>query len=345
MNTKPSFESFHQFISAVLASDTGGDFDPRLTQNTAALGQNEISGPAGGYLVPVQFAREIWTRVYSTGRILARCDRQPISKGETLLIPGVYETGRGDGERPTGSRFGGGQMYWTDEAAANDDSTSGFELIRLQLRKLLGMFYASDELIEDVPALTAALKRLFGLEASFEIENAIVSGTGGGKPLGILNAPCLITVQGSGAGGGIVYPDLVNIIKRLWGPSYQSAIWLMSNEVLGALIALDNEINIELFSTDSDGTRRLLSFPVEVCEYTPAQGNAGDLVLADFSQYIVAEKDGTPDMLSSIHVKYLSDESTFKIRYRVDGAPAWMTPITPKNSTLTQSPFVALGAR
>jgi hypothetical protein len=50
-------------------------------------------------------------------------------------------------------------------------------------------------------------------------------------------------------------------------------------------------------------------------------------------------------MLSSIHVRFVNDESAFKLRYRVDGAPAWTTPITPNNSAVTQSAFVALGAR
>ncbi len=285
-------------------------------------------------------------RVYSTGRILARCDRQPITRGDTLTIPAVHEVARGDGEPPTGSRFGGVQMYWTDEAGTNDDSSPDFDLLKFSLHKLLGMFYATDELVDDAPALVAALKRMFGLEASFAIENAIVSGNGVAKPLGILNAPCLITVVPSNpAAGAVVYPDLVNIVQRLWGPSHQNAIWLMNNEILGKLLALANDIDTELFTVDANGVRRMLSFPVEVCEYTSATGAAGDLALADFSQYIVAEKEQNPALLSSIHAKFSSDEGTFKLRYRVDGQPAWLTPITPKNSTLTQSPFVALGAR
>ena len=340
-----SFDNFRAFISAVVAAENTGDPDIRLKFSAAASGLNEGSGPSGGYLVPTQFAQELWMRVYSTGRILARCDRQPLTRGDALIIPAVSETARGDGEQPTGSRFGGAQMYWTDEAAANDDSAVDFDIIKLTLHKLLGMVYATDELVQDVPALVASLKRLFGLEASFAIENAIVSGDGIAKPLGILNSPALITVPGSGAGGAVVYTDLVNMAQRLWGPSHQSAMWLMNNEIYGMLLNLSSTINEELFSTDGDGTGRLLTFPFEVCEYTSATGVAGDLVLADFSQYIVAEKEQNPNLMSSIHVKFLTDESAFKLAYRVDGAPAWKSPITPKNSTLTQSPFVALGAR
>ncbi|TAI67586.1 phage portal protein [Bradyrhizobium sp. Leo170] len=165
--------------------------------------------------------------------------------------------------------------------------------------------------------------------------------------IGVLQSDALITVpkESGQAAGTVLYQNLVRMIERLWGPSHNSAIWLMSNEVLGVVLDLDAASDKKIFTTDADGTRRLLSYPIEVCEYTPALSSVGDILLGDFSQYIVAQKDDNPDFLSSIHVKFSTDESAFKLRYRVDGAPGWKTPITPKNSTLTVSPFVALGAR
>jgi HK97 family phage major capsid protein len=83
--------------------------------------------------------------------------------------------------------------------------------------------------------------------------------------------------------------------------------------------------------------------PILPVEYTPAIGNAGDLVLGDFSQFIFAERD--PETLSSIHVKFLEDETAFKLRFRADGHPAWATPLTQRNAALSVSPFVTLAAR
>ncbi|WP_454629546.1 phage major capsid protein [Bradyrhizobium cenepequi] len=341
------FESFVQFIAAVISAEANDRADPRLVYQAAATGLNETGGAAGGFLVPSQFAEQLWLRVYATGRILARCDRQPVTRGDRVVIPMVAEKDRSDGEQPAGSRFGGAQMYWTDEAGVDNDSFIRFELLTLHLKKLLGMFFATDDLIEDVPALVAALRRIFGLEASFSIENAIVAGDGVGKPLGVLSSDALITVEKESgqAAGTIMYQNLVRMIERLWGPSHNSAMWLMSNEVLGIVLDLAADSDKNLITIDGDGTRRLLTYPIEVCEYTPALSSAGDILLGDFSQYIVAQKDENPDFLSSIHLKFSTDENAFKLRYRVDGAPGWKTPITPKNSTLTVSPFVALGAR
>jgi hypothetical protein len=62
-------------------------------------------------LLPDNVSEEIWTRVYSMGQIISRCDRQPVTRGSGIKIPGVDESTRVDG-----SRFGGVQLVWTGEA-------------------------------------------------------------------------------------------------------------------------------------------------------------------------------------------------------------------------------------
>ncbi len=346
MKTAEQFQSLAEFLAAVVGAESAQQNDPRLSYSAAATGQNEGSGAAGGFLVPSAMVADIWTRVYGTGRILARCDRQPLTVGDRLALPAVMERSRVDGEQPSGSRFGGVQAYWTDEAGANNDSSLQFEMINLHLKKLLGMVYTTDELMQDAPALAAALKRLFGMEASFAIEDAIVNGNGVAKPLGILKSPALITVakDGSQTAATVSATNLSNMASRLWGPSHASAIWMMGNDAFAKVLELESSDGISL-EVGPNGERMLLQIPVELCEYPPALGSAGDIILADWSQYILAEREQNPSVLSSIHAKFATDESAFKIRYRVDGAPGWASPITPKNSANTQSPFVALGAR
>lgn len=348
MNKSMTFETFASFLAAVIGAEAAEDSDHRLVPAASVSGLSGISGPGGGFLVPVEFAAALWTRVYATGRILARCDRQPITKGDKLLIPAISEADRGDAEQPVNSRFGGARMYWTDQGGDANDSSLKFDLLELELKKLLGMFFTTDELNEDAPALAAALIRIFGLEAAFGIERAIVAGSGVGEPLGILKAPGLLTVpkDAGQAAGTITTGNLAGMAAGLWGPSHATAIWMMGNDAYGQIVALEETTGTKLFETGPNGERRLLQMPVELCEYTAPLGSVGDVVLADMSQYIVAEKEqASGGVLSSIHAKFVTDEMAFKLRYRVDGAPAWKTPITPRNSTNQQSAFVALGAR
>jgi hypothetical protein len=62
------------------------------------------------------------------------------------------------------------------------------------------------------------------------------------------------------------------------------------------------------------------------------------------SQYQGIEKKGIKSAMS-IHVEFLTDQSVFKFSKRFDGQPKLDSEITPLNSTVTQSPFVALATR
>jgi HK97 family phage major capsid protein len=88
----------------------------------------------------------------------------------------------------------------------------------------------------------------------------------------------------------------------------------------------------------------ILGRPLIPIEQASTLGTVGDLVLADLSQYVIIEKDGL-QAASSMHVRFIYDEMTFKFTMRVNGQPKLKSAITPANGTNTQSPFVALATR
>ena len=117
----------------------------------------------------------------------------------------------------------------------------------------------------------------------------------------------------------------------------------MSNDAF-AQISDDSFSNgSPVITTDGQGRRRILSMPVELSEYPSTLGDKGDVILGDFSQYLIAEKE--PEFVSSLHVRFLFNESVFRFSWRVDGQSAWASALTPKNSIVTQSPFVTLAER
>lgn len=331
--------TFAEFLKALVYSVKSGNFDPNLIKSAAPTGAYEAAGSAGGFLLPDNVAEDIWQRVYAMGRIISRCDRQPVTRGSGVKIPAISEASRVDG-----SRFGGVQLVWTGEGNLATAGKPKLDLLGMELKKLLGLVYATDELLEDAPALAAFLRRAFAQESEFKIEDAIINGLGTATPLGVLKSGALITVaaEGGQSAGTVVYENLINMVGRLWGPSHASAVWLMSNEVFQKCLPLVSADGAGAVESDGD-IRRILSIPVELCEYTPALGLAGDILLCDFSQYLLAERQ--PGVDSSIHVQFANDESAFRFRFRADGHPGWKTPVTPKNSSTTQSPFIALAAR
>ena len=93
----------------------------------------------------------------------------------------------------------------------------------------------------------------------------------------------------------------------------------------------------------------LFGRPVVAIEQCPVLGDAGDIMLADFSQYKAIDKGGMRGDVS-IHVQFIYDESVFRFVYRFDGQPVLASAITPftagaTTATDTLSHFVRIAAR
>ncbi|GAG96829.1 unnamed protein product [marine sediment metagenome] len=90
----------------------------------------------------------------------------------------------------------------------------------------------------------------------------------------------------------------------------------------------------------------LFNRPIQTIEQCQALGESGDILFLDLSQYLIVEKTGGIDASSSIHVRFLYDEQTFKFTFRMDGQPMWNSAVTPyKGTAVTRSPYVTLEAR
>ncbi len=81
--------------------------------------------------------------------------------------------------------------------------------------------------------------------------------------------------------------------------------------------------------------------PVVEVEWCETLGTSGDIILADWSQYVTISKGGM-EAMQSMHLYFDSDQQAFRVTFRVGGEPWWATSLTPYKGTNTQSPFVVL---
>lgn len=344
------FATFGEQLGAIRRAAMG-TIDPRLMglneAYAAASGGSETVTSDGGFLVQQDFTSDLISHAFNQGEILSRIRKIPIGPGKNgLKINAVDET-----SRATGSRFGGVQAFWVNEADAATAKKPTFRRIELNLGKLIGLYYATDELLEDTTALEAIAMQAFSEELMFMTEDAIVNGTGVGQPLGVLNAGCLV-VQGTSAGGAntIKSADVFGMYSRLLPRSLRNAVWLINQSTWPQLLALAVG-TIPVFipsggpgavATIADapyGT--LLGRPILPVEYTAQLGTQGDIILADLTSYVVVDKGGA-NTAQSIHVRFVNDETAFRFTYRVDGQPWYASAIAPyKGAALTQSPFIA----
>jgi HK97 family phage major capsid protein len=89
---------------------------------------------------------------------------------------------------------------------------------------------------------------------------------------------------------------------------------------------------------------RLFNRPVIMSEHCATLGSEGDIQLLDLSAYLAITKGGIRGD-SSMSVRFLYDERTFRWLFRVDGEPTWSSALTPLNGSNTLSPFVNLAVR
>jgi len=343
------FSTFGEQLRAVVeAAKPGGTIDPRLSVK-AASGLNESVGSDGGFLVEEDFTKELLKRTYDTGMLASKCNKIPLSTAaNSMKINGIDET-----SRKNGSRWGGIQAYWEGEADALAGTKPKFRQMELNLRKLTGLCYATDELLADASALEAVIMQGFSEEFGFKVDDAIINGSGAGIPLGILNSKALVTVpkeQGQAA-GTINVQNVVNMWSRCWGRSRQDAAWYINQDIEPQLFTMSLAVGqggvpVYMPASGVSGSpySTLFGRPVIPLEQCETLGTLGDIILADFSQYLLIDKGGI-NAASSIHVRFLYDENVFRFIYRVDGQPVWNAPLQPFKGSSTLSPFVALATR
>lgn len=345
-----NFRSFGDMLQAVVAASSNNratEPDARLVR--APLGAGEVDPTGGGFLVQTDFAQTIFSLAHDMGNILSRVQRLPISNASNgIKIPAVDET-----SRVTGSRWGGVQSYWVDEGTTATPSKPKFRVIELSLKKLMSTMYITDELLQDTTALTALAGQAFAEEIAFMTEDAVFEGTGVGQPLGVMKSEALISVakEAGQATQTLTLNNIVTMWSRMWSRSRQNAVWFINQDIEPQLLAMNGTVGLagQLVFMPPGGISAapyatLLGKPVIATEFNSTLGTQGDVLLADMSQYLLADKGGV-QAATSMHVAFLTDQMTFRITYRVDGKPIWTKPLTPFKGTATKSPFVTLATR
>ena len=338
------FGSFGEQLAAVYrAAVPGGRIDERLSTR-AASGLNATNPSDGGFLVQQDFVSELLKRTYETGILASKARKIPISTNANGLRINAVD----DDSRKNGCRWGGVQTYWQDEAEELTASKPKFRQMDLSLKKLTGLCYATDELLQDAAALEAVIRQAFAEEFGFKIDDAMLAGTGAGQPLGILKSKALVSQElEKGQTAKITVENIIKMWSRLWARSRGTAEWYINQEVEPLLYTLkigDTPVYIPAGGLSASPYGKLLGRPVVPLEQCSAAGDLGDIILGDFSQYLLIDKGGI-NSASSIHVRFLYDEAVFRFIYRVDGQPIWNKPITPYKGAATLSPFVALAKR
>jgi HK97 family phage major capsid protein len=346
-NSQAFQEDHRAHFGTVQKAIEAGQFGPASVAK-AVQGMSVSSGADGGFTVMPEFSNKIFDRVYAND-LFGRTDNYSVT-GNNMTFLATAET-----SRATGSRRGGVQGYWMSEGGTITKSKPTLREVTLKLVKLGAVVYLTEELLSDGgTAMEQYVAKCVAEEFNFLIGDSLINGTGVGQPLGILNAPSLVSVaKESGQLAATIQPEnIVKMESRFYAPNNGNSVWLKNQDINPQLQlmtlgigAAGQVVYMPPGGMSVNGYETLQGRPTLTTEFNATLGTQGDLIKADLGQILSISKGGIVQAVS-VHVEFLTDQQALRFTMRLMAKPWESAPITPyKGTSNTQSNFIALDTR
>ncbi len=324
----------------------------------------EGSGQTGGYIIPPQFMNELLTIAAEDGFIEQRAKVIPMNSRTAQWPMLDITTAQAAGTSPY---FGGILGQWQPEAATISETEPAFRQSEWVAWDLVLYTVSSNQLLADNGiGLDALLTQLFGQAITWYKEFAFLRGLGAGStmPLGVVNAPATY-VQSRAVANRFTLADAAAMLSHLQIRSWDDACWIMHQSVIPQLIQMaDGSVantasttyipgnRLAWMSSIGDGTKGpaamklpqafLNGLPVFFTEKLPALGTRGDVLLVDWSRYVIGMRlDMQIDV--SPHYLFRNNQLAWRVIARCDGKP-WLNNVITDSSGWQISPFTMLAA-
>lgn len=333
---RTSFRDMGEFFSAAMLNP--------LDRRFMNASMTEEVGSDGGFGVPGQFWGNLLDASLEQEAIRPLCTTIPMT-GMAVDVPAWDLTDH------TGNKRANLQMVFAGEGSGGTNQKGKLRTMNLKATKGMVPVAVSREAAEDIPMFERRITGIMigALAAGFDYY--FINGTGVGMPLGVLNSPCLVSVAKDSAqvADTLTVSNLTNMAAALHPASWRNASWLCSPTALAQLITLSQTpgptdgSRAALLRQDGN-TLNLFTRPLIVTEACAPIGDVGDIILGDFTKYLVGlRKEATLE--TSIHAGWSTDELYLRIVTRFAGQPELNAPVTLRDGATQVSSFVTLDAR
>jgi HK97 family phage major capsid protein len=353
--SKEQLEKEYGFTDMLKARDVGVpvyDWVTKTLRNERRkVALAESSGVTGGYVIPPQWMAELLTIAAEDAFIEARCKVVPMTT-RTAEFPMLdITTAQSSGVSPY---FGGVQAYWQPEAATINETEPAFKSSTWTAWDLVLYAVSSNQLLWDNGVgLDALLTQLFSQALTWYKEYAFLRGFGAGSsmPMGIQNALATIVVTRSSP-GHFTLADAALMLSKLHVRSWKNSCWVMHQSVLPELIQMDffsgagRPVFMTPMGSEKEGPAAmalpttLLGLPIYFSEKVNQLGTKGDVMLVDWSQYVVGAR---MDLQIDVSNQFLfrTNQLAWRVIARLDGKP-WLNSFVTDAEGFTSSPFIVL---
>ncbi len=329
---------------------------PGLNGQVRKTALAENAGVTGGYIVPPQYMNELLTIAAEDAFIEPRCKILPMTTRTAWWPMLDITTVQALGVTPY---FGGVLATWQPEAALINETEPAFKQTEWTAWDLVLYSVSSNQLLADNGiGLDALLTQLFAQAMTWYKEYAFLQGRGAGNsmPLGVLNAPATYN-QTRTTIGKVQLPDIAGMMAHLQIRSWDTACWIMHQSVLPQLIQMtdytgssnvgNHLVWLTPFGDNKQGPFAMKmpnaffnGLPLYFTEKLPTLGNRGDVLLVDWSRYVVGQRlDYQIDV--SPHYLFRNNQLAWRVVARADGKP-WLNSVITDAAGWQISPFIAL---
>ena len=277
--------------------------------NYKSLGMNETVNSEGAYCVTAQLASEILASTQQAAVCYSKAKIINVSKGKSVKLPYVEEAFHSN---VTANIL---TAYWPGEGKQKTISHPCFGQLDLPLNTLAILCPITDELMEDSQQLEGFLKSFVPIKIAQAIDKRMIYGNPASSMFGITfnNA---IGVIGVANADPITLANMIAYEKALCSTNKANAEWYMGTEQYNELLDLIDDTKTNTgYKWEEDGLY-VFGHKVNVCEYLVK--NEYDLILGDFSQYVVVQR-GLQQVIS-IGFKFNLDEKVIRWTIRINGA-------------------------
>ena len=270
-----------------------------------ALQVGELS--EGGYTVPDSFEHQLIEGL----------------EDENIMRPLVHVISTGSGEHKIPIVASHGSGAWIEEEQQIPESDDAFTQISLSAHKFATMIRISRELLNDSAFdMASYIAHEFVRRAGAAEEQAIISGDGAHKPIGLLHDTLGAEVGVTTASATAITADeLIDLQHSIKSGYRRKACWIMNDATIAAIRKLKDSMGQYIWQPGikEGAPDTLFNQKVPMSNYMPLVATGNKVILyGDYSYYWLAEREGrTLERLNELFA--VTDQVGFKLTERLDG--------------------------
>ena len=266
---------------------------------------HESTDADGGYLVPLEFERQITSGL-----------------DEANVIRSIAKVITTHHDRKIPIAVGHSVASWTAENAPFTESNPTFSQKQIDAFKLTDLIRVSVELLQDAEFdlesyIVTEFARAFGVAE----EQAFCVGTGTNQPTGIFTANGGTVGVTAAAANAITVDEIISLVYALKSPYRKNAKFLMNDATVSLLRKLKDGNGAYLWqpSVQAGQPDKLLGYDIYTSPYAPAvAAGAFAIAFGDFKNYWIGDRAGrTVQRLSELYAT--NGQVGFVATERVDG--------------------------